>query len=608
MLYTIANRHYPESLVRDMIEYVSGEVYRYPNGRPWIISSYEIGRHERYFVQDSYRVYYSGSCPVTESEIDSIITSATSLGEASRRLFTTLSGIAWLAVSDDHATHVYSDILTKSSIFYGLDTLDGICSDDQLLMARLNSVTVNGHELTARMTDSSLSCINLRSIWAGVETINIGEYLVLEPESVVSPRQCWNPGAIDENSDSDPRCLSEAIRSSLLEKTQNQNVIMDLSGGLDSGTLAYFARDEGVTFSTLFLEPDASSSWDQYWSEFMANDLKVERICRPYSESLYSADEAENRSIEIHPEGPGAISTSVSAIPWLVRQTASVEPTVHINGNAGDILFGPLPSMYSAVIRRLGIRALPLVRRAAQLNGFNLRRLIAASLRHRDPEYEALTAVSSALQSNLTEEEHLCRWVYPPTIPEAFTSLAVNSLDQNYKEAAYYLSRKPPRDLLTTQLLHTIRLHAEDQRRMNLASKQVGGPIIESPFLDKRIIELALAAPLDERIRQVPPKSQLYHARPPTMPGQLFFRSDKGDYLEDETTARLGGIERQRSMIDEGLILDDLGLIDSRTMRNAIGRYSPAGTSEWSRGQVLHAEVWLRSLESCFGPLRIEWN
>jgi asparagine synthase (glutamine-hydrolysing) len=295
-------------------------------------------------------------------------------------------------------------------------------------------------------------------------------------------------------------------------------------------------------------------------------------------------------------------SLTVASVPMIEGILAGSGSTVHLNGHAGDALFGPVSTMLWSLLhsrekhrfrqswRFRVVNKLPLgptlrmvARRGTYLD--DLRRIAADDFGRRDD------AVAS--QS---------RWTPLPKVHPALTDAARGHLRDLATAAVQTDQRQLAADRTSHQILQYLVVHGNDVRRMNQAASPAAGIHFDSPYLDRRVVETSLSLRIGDRTRQYPAKPLLAAARPAEMSLEYFTRRDKGDYSREVFEQHQALKPLLKDLFSDGSALADAGLVSQDRVLRAINEFSIDGSAYTELEYFAFAERWLRSATA--GPTR----
>ncbi len=588
----------PPDLAATLTANAGEPLFRHPSGTPWIVGTAD-GRQVRHARNADLEVVLLGDdTDVDEVELSRLLGRARSVDQLDDVAARLAEGdVLFFARQHGRMRSQAPLFLTRSLCWTRAHGLDMI-SDEQLNLQRIAGLAPDPAVLAGRLTNAEISCrFGLKSIWRGLETIGVGEWLDSRAAHRPTPVPWWRPPRPDRSTAELAGRLRADLDAALrLRTAQHRTISADLSGGLDSTTLVYALAGLGHRPHTLFLASGNVANNDHLWAGRAADELGTTHHVVPYRAVFPLLLEAQTGSLATTPEGPSIASVSAASVPLIEGILAGTGSTRHLNGHAGDALFGPVSTMLWSLLHsrapgrvrqvwrhRLANRypigaTARMVLRAGSYRG-DLRRVARSEFHRRDDDVAAHS-----------------RWIQLPQVHPALTGTARQHLRELAAESIGRHPRPYAADRTTHQIVQYLAVHGTDVRRMNQARTPGAGLAFDSPYLDRRIVETALALRIGDRVRQYPAKPLLAAARPDAMPMDFFTRRDKGDYTAETFEQHRAVTPLLRELFADGSALEDLGLISAERVLRSVNEYSTDGTALRDLDQLAFAERWLRSV------------
>lgn len=459
----------------------------------------------------------------------------------------------------------------------------------------MNQFDLDLGSLAGRLANSEVSHPFLQKpIWRNVHALAFGEQVTIYDNGQTQTSRWWVPPPPTEDIETMGPELAIAIRQAIkLRVGDRGRVSADLSGGLDSTTLCFTLAELGVDLTTFYMSSANHLNNDSQWSERTAIELGSHHIRIPYLQMLEEIREAASATVEAFPEGPSPMADSIaSAIPLqgILSDTGS---SMHLNGHAGDALFGQVSSLPWSFLRtstRGRIRWLREYRKVNRIPALDMLRMLGTRSTFAD-ELKAMAngeyAKSRGCMAGYADWLEIPNFgpMHTPKARERFSSLCRAELESG----AVSLSS----DRTQHRILSYLSVHGAVVRRMNALSTRI---VFDSPYLDRRVIDVALSLNHADRTRQSPTKPLLAAGRPPAMSIEYFLRRDKGDYIAEVFSQH----HRIRSSVNDlfgsGSHLGELGLVEDCEVVRIANSYSPDGASYADVLDLEFAERWMRSL------------
>lgn len=596
-IVVLPDRPVPHGLAADLAATVGDVLFRHPSGNPWLVGSAE-GRRVLSARSRHLDVVVVGddSHGLDERSLSAWLAGSTSVDhlDASR---ITEGDVLLFARSHGRMRSQAPVFLTRSLCW---TTIDGVpvISDEQLALQRLAALAPDPAVLASRLTDAEISLpVGLRSIWAGLHTLRPGEWLDSREASAPRAVRWWSPPAPDRSLAELTPVLSEAVEAALASRTGGRReVSADLSGGLDSTTLNFFLAGSRTRHHSLFLSSQNVANGDHVWADRAAAELGTHHVVVPYASVLPRLIDATTGTLGNTPEGPSIASVSAAAVPMLEDALAPTGSSLHLNGHAGDALFGPVTTILWSLLRSGDKGRVRQIRRQRLANRYPLvgtLRMLADRSTYADDLARVAHADFARAEPELADYS---RWVAMPRVHPALTDTArehVRELAARERDEG----RGPySPDRTLHQIVQYLSVHGADVRRVNQARTPGAGLSFDSPYLDRRVVDACLALRIGDRARQYPVKPLLAAARPTRMSLDYFTRADKGDYSAEVFAHHRAATPLLRELFASGSVLEDLGLVSAGRIMQSISEYSVDGAEYRDLDQIAFTERWLRSL------------
>lgn len=395
--------------------------------------------------------------------------------------------------------------------------------------------------------------------------------------------------------------LKAALVSAIERRaTLGPAVTADLSGGLDSSSLAHLAaRHLPAGLSAITYADAVSVNTDDlaYARRCAEADPRLHQVlipgddrCLPFTDLLAAPLLDEPTQDTLH-----ATRTRARLAP------AAQHRSIHLSGDGGDaVLTGPLT--YLADLVRAG-RVRDLIREAstwARLRNRPAHTLLRAALRLARSDYAnaihraARQVRGGGVPAQRGVEDHLT-WCAISRASAWATARARRELASRLDQAAETVGGLGWCSTGDGSALRDIQAGGASARTFNDLAR-IEGVTVHVPFLDNQVIAACTAVSVADRTTTRTPKPLLAAALGGLVPDFVLRRRTKGDY----TAASYAGLQQAAPVLRDMLtdpILADLGLIEPGPARAALddaigGRAFPLA----ALGDVLAAEQWLRLL------------
>ncbi|MFC3982634.1 asparagine synthase-related protein [Streptosporangium jomthongense] len=583
--------------MNEIVEHAGEILFRHPSGFPWI-----IGGDGRGIVRAGNRdidviLLGNSGAAFTESDLARLVGDRKTVRELDSVAERLVEGDLLLFARENTRMRSQGPLLLTRALCWAM--VDGVplISDDQHTLRTLARLRPDPAVLASRLTDAEIThAYGLRSVWEGVHVTGPGEWLDSWNDRAPARTVWWRPPhpgrSVDDLAEELRGAVTEALR---LRTAGHQEISADLSGGLDSTTLCFFLADLGLKPHTLFLASANVANNDHRWAGRAAAELGVDHHSVPYGSVIPHLLDERTGTVATAPEGPGIANAALASVSMIEEVMKETGTTLHLNGHAGDALFGSVSTMlwslfhsrekgrYRRTWRFRVLNRHPLgqtIRMLAERGSYldDLRRIARHDFGVRD---EGVAAYS--------------RWVPLPKVHPALTETAREHLRRLAADAVLGERGAFSEDRTVNQILDYLVVHGNVVRRMNQAATP-GGIIFDSPYLDRRVVEAALALGVGARSHQYPAKPLLAAARPPAMALDYFTRPDKGDYTAEVFAQHQAVKPVLRRLFADGSALEDLGLVSAERVLRLAERYTTSGTAYTDLDNIVIAERWLRSV------------
>ncbi|MFI9585076.1 albusnodin/ikarugamycin family macrolactam cyclase [Streptomyces sp. NPDC052236] len=520
---------------------------------------------------DGRRLAVFGPCSATDAELARLarIGDSRSLDSAA----TAWAGAYTLAYDDGRgAVTVWADPAGACALYTCSFNGSTVWSSSSLALAALCGARPDAGWMAAHLADPTGWTPGF-SAWSCVEQLAPGHRLTAGLGAEPVPVPFWTPSALTR--EETVNRLREDLAEGVRVRVVGRPVSSDLSGGLDSSTLAALAARcgpvTGVTYHPEGIKAGGdvdharlvARAYPAIRHEFMAlNDSHL-----PFSDldALPLTDE------------PAPSAITIAQFTAQLRFLADCGAVVHLTGDGGDNLFMP-PPVHLADLIRSGrwLRLAGDSQTWARLYRQSPWPLLAAALR-RPRTLAAAPGPMPLMTDYAMELAASVTAAYPDT-------LAMGHADRALLTEARYVGRTAATE---NQLAaaHGIEMH--------------------NPFTDTRVVEAALAAPAADRWSARRYKPLLSDVVAGLLPLPVLRRGAKGMFAVDHHHGLRANLKRALDLADGHLA--DLGLINPATVRATLRRAVLGVDVPWGRLEpALGAELWLRAADTA--EHRITWE
>lgn len=467
---------------------------------------------------------------------------------------------------------------------------EGLAASDGDLLRRACDLELDEEYLPLTlMMMQPPSLLNDRMPWRGVRGVRHTDAVVLSGNGVRTESR-WTPPSLMTRLTGVAPLLQEAIAEAVDARHSVGRVSTDLSGGMDSTTVAFFAHRVSPHLLTVFRPGIDQSNDDQAWTQRAMRAL-------PGSDHIeISADaNAPWFSGWLDPgehslESPLPSSRTSEYFRTIADAVSSAGSVRHLTGIGGDELFHPGFSLIRDHSRSHPAWALRAARAAQAMGRWTSIATMRALYSRETYSAWRRRAANSLMDPTELQGTPPMDWEPRPLLPPWAASSSVGLVRQILLEDTEDV--RPSWNLSQHEALSLITLSGSLIRRFSPLF-EARGVSYEAPLLDDRLIELALSIDPVDRIQGAAYKPVLSAAGAGVVPADLLGRQTKGDYSREA----FAGIRHSRPAILAGFEESELarrGLIDVNRFRAALTGVHTDTRMFQFLDPTLTAEAWLR--------------
>lgn len=438
----------------------------------------------------------------------------------------------------------------------------------------------------------------------GYKLNNIEKELRSQPFDITSP----NP---DKTFKETAEELREALQAAVSQRFMlGRTITSDMSGGKDSSSLAFLAAREGLNnneivhaFTSFHPQfPDGDREYAEHFATLHPN-IDLEAIAfindAPGYYTGHDVPHAEEVTYQTNAQVWNAITSYYTHITHKGGE-------LHLNGSGGDEILGAHP-LYLADLLRDG-----------QLYRFLHQGLAAARLGRVSPLQvwqKAAVAATASPQKAMARFAHELE--HNSEAPYGWADALQLFTPPGHESA--WLTKGMRRQMANFALGHSSDLHilggeygladhvawrGVQSAGENIATTQyylraAGFDIsLQSPFLDKHVVDACLSLPSYMRADPYTFKKILTNALEGVIPSEVLARQSKGAYSSGSFASLQKSLPHYRSMLQNSR-LADLGIIEPRAILESLDRSSLMPMFPiWTLGRIVCAEMWLEGLDN----------
>ncbi|MEU6388932.1 asparagine synthase-related protein [Streptomyces sp. NPDC046939] len=579
-------------------------VLRYPSGRPWLVARTPLRRlSSAGGAADDTAVVVIGPDAPPASELAADLRAARGDAALHGRLARRLPGVHHVISRTGSETWVRGTASGLRRVYVTDGPGPRLVSDRPAVLAGLTGAALDETALALRLLDFLPYPLSGRPVWRGVSETDPAYALVLRPDGTTATRRWWHaPDAELPLGDGGARLADALDRSVRAHLSGRARVSAELSGGLDSTSLAFLARRTAPEQLTLVTVASREAhAEDETWAR---RAVELARATQgALTHHVVPADEAPLFYAGVgDPPGPGGDGLTDEPLPvaparararMLLARAAAAGSECHLTGYGGDELFMGLPAASGDLFPRHPLAAWNRVGAVRHQLGWPLAATTRALLTR--PSFPRWLAGAVTDEAAPTARTPQLSWGVRQTLPPWLTPDARALVHDAFRTAAAGaepLAPRPGRHLD----LDTIRIGARHFQAMEEYGLALGLPVAAPMYAD-HVIEATLAVRLADRIDPGRYKPLLAEAVRDVVPAPLLARTTK-DHMNGDHTQGLvhHADELRRLWAPDASRLAALGLVDvGRLDALAADPYSPLHTRH-SIDATVACEMWLRAV------------
>ncbi|AXK32966.1 asparagine synthase [Streptomyces armeniacus] len=589
---------------------LASDVIEHASGRPWLLGRWPE-REVTVATAGTVRLAVAGCSPATVGSLRERLRGARSVHDMDRTV-ARLPGCFHLLASVDGRVRAQGTLASVRRVFHARVGDAVIAADSALVLARLTGADWDPSWLALRLANMTAPFpLHETTPWRGVRAVPGDHWLELAQDGTAAERRRWTAPEpalpLTEGAPAVRDALAAAVQT---RTTHGGTVSTDLSGGMDSTSLAFLAgRGPAKLVTFRMAERDAGND-DAYFADRAAALLPRahHRVHRPDRTAAMFAGLGPDTAAA-DPEAPFAWMRTRARLAHAVRAMAAEGSRVHLAGHGGDELFRPDTTYLHDLFRAHPRTALRYLRAHRTLGRWSAPALARALADSRTPGHE-LADQALRLRAPRPGLRHVSfAWSPLLRLPDWVTDDAAETAGELLRAIATDPA-DPVEPLADGRAQHGVVLMARctgasvrQANRVNASPASSGpggspgGPPFAVPYLDDHVLSAALAVRLEDRNSPWRFKPLLAAAMRGIVPEELLHRTTKGAFGADY----YAGLRRHRAellALFDGSELARHGLIDDATLRRALLRPHKDNTALSGLDATLACEAWLRSLNA----------
>jgi asparagine synthase (glutamine-hydrolysing) len=581
---------------------LASRVVRHASGRSWLMGHWPEGAMT-VAAAGAARVAVAGDCQTAAPSLRDPLRSSMRASTArvrsvldADRTVAGLPGCFHLIASIDGRVRVQGSLSSVRRVVRARVGNAVIAADSARVLAELTGAGWDPAWLALRLSSTTTPFpLHESTPWRGVNAVPSDHWLSLEPDGGAVERLRWSPPEPELPLAEGAKKLREALGAAVRARTaQGGTVSTDMSGGMDSTSLAFLAAEGPVALVTY------------RWSGHDPGDDShyAHRAATALPHALHTVDPYEDMTpmfAGLSPEGPPA--DQEEPFPWVrnmgriahvARVMGAAGSRTHLTGHGGDELFGPGPVYLHDLLRTAPRAALPRLRTTRTTHRWRLTALLGALAEHRSPARELAAHAANLRKPPPGPRDVAFGWSPPPRMPAWATADAAEAA----RALLLHTAEGDVRPLAPQRAQHNVLLLARSNAPAIRQAERISaaaGPRFAVPYLDDQVLDAVLSVRLADRCSPWSFKPLLTTAMRETVPGLLLDRTTKGEFNADF----FEGLRRQRNQLLELFDQSELarhGLIDTTAVHRILLRPHTDAAGLTQLDATLACEMWLRSL------------
>lgn len=566
----------------------------HPSERPMVVGDCR-DRPVIYKVGHAARVVILGHALIDE---DTVLEYAMSIDSAARwrAVLAAIDG-CFHSVVDLHGDIYVNGSTYRSRGLYRarVDGID-IAADTVHALAHLVGGRLDVGALAGHLLEPIPHHLAQRPLLAGIEPVPPGVEMVLTPRGTSRSIRGKTETTLVRDLDEGVHEVRSRLVGAVSARTAaGGTVTSELSGGYDSTSISFIAARGPAEVKLLTARGRDSANEDLEWALRAARHLpEVEHTILPDSELPLTYAGLEDGPTWLNEPSPLIVGRS--RVGALAKLASTFGPTVHLTGHGGDHVFTGLPTRYRDLLWQRPFTAWRGLRGFATLGGWRLRDLLYDAV---EPTgFHSWWKNTKPVVGVPEKRKPMLGWAIIPSMPIWATEAAEKAISEGILWMASTTEPLAPERGYHVEL-ETIIEGARTAAVLNRMSLAAGGPPLAAPYFDDRVISASLSVAVQHRISAWTYKPLLRASVRGIVPDVVLQRQTKDDGSHD---VELGLRKHRDELVAlwEGSRLGDIGLIDSKKLKQLCANPSSFELEEGTMYTTIACELWLRDLERSF--------
>lgn len=553
-----------ESSVADALELNSDTVYAHPSGRPWLYV--KPGPRRVISTREGFagmRIVLVGPSSASEQDLARVSLISRTAIEALSHL-KSFDGSYLTFVSDGETALASGPAMEAQRIFMTDIGGQQVVADRSDILADLGSRDLDAAIVALQMVPSIPHPFRDRSVWQGISMVSGEDYVAINRHGRLAGHDRWwsDPAPVQSRADGAAQ-LRESLRNAVRTRVSDTDLVtVDLSGGLDSTSVCYFAADlsPGRVIASTYYTDDPGGREDLDWAiKSLQNMPGVKRHDVQSGTTLpdYFGGLAD---LGLHIDEPSQVPAAAPRLLHMLHDDEKIGSSVHMTGIGGDHLFRSVPAWDHSIAQRHPRLAWQRARAEHVTQGVS-RMATLRQLRDRRRYGTWLQDTVRAARDTPTgfQMPSIGDWAAPVTFPSWMAADAVDQVASMLLDDVESIEPQAE-DRARNFDMYTLREAGKLARAMAV----IGFPLdksLDSPLVDDNVAAAALSVRYEDRDTPLEWKPLIKSAMSGLLPDDYLRRTTKiggGAQAVRGYAAHYGTLE---AIWDESGILD-MGLVD----------------------------------------------
>lgn len=457
------------------------------SGRPWLVGD-STQAPKLGSIHESL-VAVIGHCPITATGLSATLASLNGHDDPIN-LSSILPGSFILAISEQGRVRITGDRVGLNRIFYGHKGDQLLVSDSIPEILHLVNATIDSQLLASRLTLGRLPPpLSEQSGWNGIENLEPGNILCSRGSSVsISqhplPHDRWHSG--ERQAGIVREYLSNHLVSDL--SAPENDVSSDLSGGLDSTTLAFFAGQNRPITTLRWAEMEAGNDDAVYAGQALSalagNHVAIDQsdLALPFEkpQAVFPSDQ------------PYQFARTSARIRQSIHILQSLGSERHFSGHGGDDLFNGPAGYLRRLMKTHPIIAMKRIRGMQALHRWKTSQVMDGMTHSQTLREWWLQQARLLVEPTERGRIPAFSWGMSPLRSSRWATDAAVEETRDLLIGTAHLSEAVSTDLAEHQVMLSVRTNAPGYRQL-IEAYRSHGIQLRLPFLDNQVVEAVVA-------------------------------------------------------------------------------------------------------------------